>query len=89
METLTLTGSGRYNLMLHIEKSCESTFLEDMFVTSDLTTHDVVRLRQKDDWGTPAAPEMAAPEVEYEGDDEPDYELFGEDPSWLRSSSRR
>ena len=69
-------------LMKLIEETWASTFPEEMLVTGDLVSHEVIKLRQKEHWGTPAAPEVEAHASESEGDDEPDYEPPSEEPTW-------
>ena len=61
------------------------TYPDELFVTGDLISHEIVRLRQKENWGTPVS-EMETPMDEdvVDDDDDPDYEPARVEPSWSK-----
>jgi hypothetical protein len=71
-------------LMQLIEDTWASTFIDEMFVTGDLTSHEVIHLKKKDNLGT-----SDAPEVESEGGDEPDYGPSDDEPSWAKKLKKK
>ena len=62
--------------------------------TGDLVSHEIKRLRKKENWGT-AAPSFGVPpgaddmETEADADDDDDYEPSGAEPSWAKKLKRK
>ena len=78
-------------IMLLIEKAWGHVYPRVMLETRDLISHEIKRLRKKDNWGTPApktgGPSTAAAmEIESgaDADDDDDYEPSGAEPSWAK-----
>ena len=83
-------------IMLLIEKAWDHVYPKVMLETGELVSHEIKRLRKKDNWGTPApkswGPSTAA-DMETEGgaeadDDDEDYEPSGTEPSWAKKLKR-
>lgn len=76
-------------IMLLIEKAWAHHYPRTALETGDLISHDIKRLRKKDNWGT-QAPRSGDPtseadmetENEAEADKDEDYEPSGVEPSW-------
>ena len=84
-------------IMLLIEKAWARVYPQVMLETGELVSHEIKRLRKKDNWGTPApqsgGPSTAA-DMETEGvteadDDDEDYEPSGAEPSWAKKLKRK
>ena len=78
-------------IMLLIEKASSQTYPKVMLETGELVSHEIKRLRKKDNWGTQvprsgATSSAAAMETEEEAEaeDDDDYELSGAEPSWAK-----
>ena len=84
-------------IMLLIEKAWARVYPKVMLETGELVSHEIKRLRKKDNWGTPApkpgGPSTAA-DMETEGGaeadaDDEDYEPSGTEPSWAKKLKRK
>ena len=77
--------------MLLIERAWRHTYPEEQLETRELVSHEIKRLRKKDNWGTQAPRSDAPPseadmesEDEVEADKDEDYEPSGVEPSWAK-----
>ena len=56
---------------------------DERLETGKLATHDVMKLRQKENWGVvPDAPEINIPREKSDGSEEPDYVPPSDQPTW-------
>ena len=84
-------------IMLLIEKAWARVYPQVMLETGELVSHEIKRLRKKDNWGTPApksgGPSTAADMETEDGaeadDDDEDYEPSGTEPSWAKKLKRK
>ena len=84
-------------IMLLIEKAWARVYPQVMLETGELVSHEIKRLRKKDNWGTPApksgGPSTAADMETEDGaeadDDDEDYEPSGTEPSWAKKIKRK
>ena len=81
-------------IMFLIEKAWERVYPRVVLETRDLVSHEIKRLRKKEDWGTTAPssgvpPGAAGMETEADADDDDDYEPSGAEPSWAKKLKRK
>ena len=83
-------------IMLLIEKAWARVYPKVMLETGELVSHEIKRLRKKDNWGTPAAkpegPSAAAMEIEGGAATDGHEEDFGPSstkPSWAQKLKRK
>ena len=82
--------------MLLIEKAWARVYPKVVMETGDLVSHEIKRLRKKENWGT-SAPRSGIPsgaadmetEVEADADGDADYEPSGVEPSWAKKIKRK
>ena len=79
-------------IMRLIERAWAQIYPRVLLETGDLVSHEIKRLRKKDNWVTPtpqtggpsAAAAADAMETEADADDDDDYEPSGAEPSWAK-----
>ena len=81
-------------IMLLTEKAWEHVYPKVVLETGDLVSHEIKRLRKKENWGTTAPssgipPGAADMETEADADDDDDYEPSREEPSWAKKLKRK
>ena len=81
-------------IMLLIEKAWAHVYPRVVLVTGELVSHEIKRLRKKENWGTTAPssgilPGAADMETEVDADDDDDYEPSGAEPSWAKKLKRK
>ena len=81
-------------IMLLIEKAWARVYPNVVLETGELITHEIKRLRKKENWGTSAPrsgilPGAADMETKADADDDDDYEPSGAEPSWAKKLKRK